>query len=409
MRRLAVLAAVPLLLGAAAFESAPSFTAAQLLPAAQVKGPNHSVTGVATEGYFHVFEITTPLGKLEAEGTSQVSTRVREADALAELQKVSKSEVFLQSAGGAVLNVGKGVSAAVADPGATAKGIGKGVARMGTNLGRKAKRTADDATKKEEPAEGGAADAADATTEAAVSVANSALGVSKSSRKWAQKVGADPYTTNPILKKALGDIGKIDAAGGIAAKVVVPIPPVVSTTASVGNLVWSKDPEALLKENEAALKAIGVSGEAIGRLYRANGLTLTTYTRLAQALSGLNLPGVADYVDTASHGRSEREAHFFVESAEMLKKLHAATPAAAVLMDSRLLVAKKADGTAVALAPVDYVGWTDAFAKTATETAARAKAELGATKLELRITGKASATAKKEAQALGWTVVESAR
>ena len=43
----------------------------------------------------------------------------------------------------------------------------------------------------------------------------------------------------------------------IVTKVVVPIPAVVSTTATVGNLVWSKDPEELSKMNEARLRALG--------------------------------------------------------------------------------------------------------------------------------------------------------
>ena len=85
-------------------------------------------------------------------------------------------------------------------------------------------------------------------------MANSVLGVNASARKWAQKVGANPYTSNPILKKALIDIGKIDKAGSIAAKVVVPIPPVVSVTAKAGNLVWGMDPEALLKQTEQLLE-----------------------------------------------------------------------------------------------------------------------------------------------------------
>ena len=64
---------------------------------------------------------------------------------LAELDKVSKSEVFLKAAGTSVLNVGKGVASVVKDPKATAEGMGEGVKRFGTNLGRKAKRTTDKA------------------------------------------------------------------------------------------------------------------------------------------------------------------------------------------------------------------------------------------------------------------------
>ena len=58
------------------------------------------------------------------------------------------------------------------------------------------------------------------------------------------------------------------------------------------------------------------------------------------------------------------------------------------------------------LLPVDWVRWTAAFDKALTEVEKRAKAELGATKLELRMTGTMSAVAKKEMAARGWTVTE---
>ena len=98
-----------------------------------------------TEGYLHVFDITTNWGPLEAEGETMLLMRLHEVGAIAELDKVSKSEVFLKAAGTSVLNVGKGVASVVKDPGATAKGMGEGVKRFGTNLGRKTKRTTDKA------------------------------------------------------------------------------------------------------------------------------------------------------------------------------------------------------------------------------------------------------------------------
>jgi hypothetical protein len=416
---LTLLALVPaaLLLGAAAYEKVRSFTAAELLKPEQIKGPHHQVaSAVPTEGYLHVFTLTTKWGEVEAEGLSLLRARLDEVRALNELDGVSKSKVFIDSAGGAMLNVGKGVASVVTDPGATAKGMGKGVKRFGTNLGRKAKRAGDEAVdtaksvgddkpddKKED------ASTTDKAADAAGGVANSVLGVNKSARKWAQKVGADPYTSNQVLKKALIDIGRIDSAGSIAAKVVVPIPPVVSTTASVGNLVWAKDPEALLKENEAAFAAAGATGAAIKQLYTSKGFTLTLHTRFAQALSGLKVKGLGDYVSTAAEADSQREALFFVESAEMLHRLHKTTPVSEVLTDSRALVAKTGAGATVALVPVDWVQWTEPFAKAATDAAARAKKELGATKLELRLTGRASDLAKKEAAAIGWTIVEGAK
>jgi hypothetical protein len=396
---------------AAAYEAPRSFKAAELLKPAQVKGPHHSVAPtVKTEGYFHIFDITTDYGPLEAEGESMLLMRLHEVGCLAQLSEVSKSEVFLKSAGTSVLNVGKGAAAVVKDPGGTAKGMGEGVKRFGTNLGRKAKRTGDkavdSATSDEKKAEGEQKSTTDKAAQTSVGVANSVLGVNSAARKWAQKVGADPYTSNPILKKALVDIGKIDSAGGIAAKVVVPIPPIVSGTATAGKLVWAQDPEALLKGNEQKLREMGVGADVVKQLYLSKGFTLTLHTALASSLREVNVPGCADYVATAAEADAEREGVFFAESAGMLARFHKTAPVAAVLPDSRALVAKTKDARAVVLLPVDWIGWNAAYEKALAEVEKRAKAELGAAKLELRMTGKMSDVAKKEMAARGWTVTE---
>ena len=205
-----------LVLAAAAYEGPRTFKASELLKPAQVKGPHYSVAPtVKTEGYLHVFDITTDYGPLEAEGHAMLLMRLHEVGAIAELDKVSKSEVFLKAAGTSVVNVGKGVASAVKDPEATAKGIGGGVKRFGTNLGRKAKRTGDKAVdeikKDDEPKQGEQKSTEQKAAEAGTGVAHSVLGVNGAARRWAAKVGADPYTTNPILKKALVDINTASA------------------------------------------------------------------------------------------------------------------------------------------------------------------------------------------------------
>jgi hypothetical protein len=291
----------------------------------------------------------------------------------------------------------------VTDPGATAKGVGAGVKRFGTNLGRKTKRAADEATAKDDEGEKAEDEKA---SNAAAGIAGSVLGVSAGSRRWAQKVGADPYTTNAVLKKALGDIGKVDAAGGIAAKVVVPIPMVVSATARVGNLVWGKDPEELLKYNEQRLKELGATDAVIKQLYLSKGFTLTLHTRLVSGLYAVKAKGAGAYAETAAEAKIVREAVFFAESAEMLERFHAKTPVVELLPDSRALVAKTKDGRAVALLPIDWIRWSPELEKAATEVQARAKSELGASKLEVHLSGTATPTAKKELAARSISVVE---
>lgn len=393
------------------YEGPRTFQASEILAPAQLKGPHFTVDGaVPTEGYFHVFALKTDFGPLDAEGRSMLLMREHETKALAQLDEVSKTGVFLKAAGDSVVNVGKGVASAVKDPEATVKGIGGGLKRFGTNLGRKAKRTADQATNAvsgdDKPKEGAEKSTTDKAADAGTGIAYSVLGVNGGARKWAQKVGVDPYTTNPVLKKALTDFGKVDAAGGLAAKIVVPVPMVVSGTASVGNLVWGKDPEELLKLNEQKLKSVGAGDAAIKKLYLSKGFTLSLQTRFAEALAAVKAKGSADYVEAAAEADTEREATFFVESAEMLDRANRKAGVTEILTDSRAMVARTKDGRALVLLPVDWVRWTEAFDKASADVAQRAKAELGATKVELQTTGRVSDAAKKELAARGFAVVE---
>ena len=385
-------------IGQAGDEAPPSFTAATLLAADVRKGPHHTVQdAVTTAGFFHEFQIASDYGELEAIGLSQLTTRLNEVRALASLDEVSKSEVFLKSAGGAVVNVGKSTAKVVTDPVATAKGVGTGAKRMGVNLGRMTKRAVNSA--------GNESEAAEPQGNAAEGTANSVLGVSGAMRRWARKVGADPYTTNPVLLQALKDIARIDSAGSIAAKVVLPIPAIVTTSASVGDLVWGKDPEELRKINEGRLKALGVAQADAQRFFQNRGYTLTSQTRFIAALDAVKAKGLVAYVGAAAKASGERNALFFVESVEMLQRAHAATPIGAVLDDSEAMVARQGQ-RALMLLPLDYVLSTAQTREVMSEVSGRVKKEFAATQMEVRLTGQASARTRAELTRLGWAVKE---
>jgi hypothetical protein len=388
---------------AASWEEPKTFKADQVLTPEQKKGEHHKVDdNVPTEGFYYAFKLHTDFGELKPVGLDTLRKRVRETKALAALNEVSKTGVFLESAGRSLESMGKGIVHVAKDPEGTAKGLGAGIKRFGVNLGRKTKRVAEDVTDDDDEDKEQAS-----TAEKTENVANSVLGVNKSARIWAQKLQVDPYSRNPILQKTLIAVAKIDAAGGIATKVVVPIPTVVSTTSTVGGLVWGKDPEALRKTNEAGLKALGVSEEVAAKFSRNDAFTLTDQTRFVSALGAVKAKSLADYVDAAHGAKTPREALFFVESAEMLKRQHGETPVKQVLMDSGALIALSG-GRGVALLPLDYLAWTERVAEVAAEAAERAKTELGASGLEMQLTGRVSDRARKELQALGWALKEGA-
>ena len=379
-----------------------TFKSKKVLTAEERKGPHHSVGGsVKVEGFYFAFSLKTDFGELKPVGRDLLKKRINETTALEALNEVSKTGVFLEAAGRSLESMGKGIVGVAKDPEATAKGIGGGLKRFGVNLGRKTKRVAQDLTDDDDESK-----EKTSTEDQAENVADSVLGVNRSARVWAQKLQVDPYSRNPVLQKALIEIAKIDAAGGIATKVVVPIPTVVSTTSTVGGLVWGKDPEALRKTNEAGLKALGVSEDVAAKFFRNDAFTLTDQTRFVAALGAVKAKGLADYVDAARGAKTPREALFFVESAGMLKRQHSQAPVKEVLTDSRAMVAASG-GRAVALLPLDYLAWTRPVSETATEIAKRAKEELGASGLEMHLTGQTSARARTELQTIGWRLKES--
>jgi hypothetical protein len=407
--RLPLLAVAPLaaaLLAAADYEALPTFKASALLPANRVKGPLFTVEdAVKNDGFLNQFQIQSTFGAFAAQGRTMLLVREQEIAALGELDKVSKSEVFLKSAGNSVLQVGKGVGKAVTDPGDTVKGVGAGIKRFGVNLGRKTKRAADSATD-DEKKEGDDKSTGDKTAEAAEGAAYDILGVTGAQRRWAQKLNVDPYSSNRVLRKALQDIGKIDSAGGIAAKVAVPVPMVVSTTATVSNLVWGKDPEELRKLLEGQVAALGVKKEDSEAFFKNKYMTPTHWVRIVTALTAVKAKGSADYVDTAATVKSEREAMFLAESASMLQQLHAQSPVESILTDTRVMIARTKDGRAIALLPADHIPWTERLDKGSRDLAERSRQELGATSLEIWLPGTVSPRAQQELKAVGWSVRE---
>jgi hypothetical protein len=389
-----------------AYEPAPTLRASSALPARLVRGKHHEVAEeVRADGFYERFRIESDFGVLEADGRTMLHTRLAEVDALARLDQVSKAGVFASAAGNAVLTIGRRVGSVVKDPVGTAKGIPGGLKRFGVNLGRQAKRAAGSVTSGSEKGEPDERTDGEKALDAAGGAANSVLGINGAARRWARKLGVDPYTTNPLLHDALVDVGRIDAAGGIAARIALPIPALATTTASVGGLVWDADPEELRKLNERRLAELGVTKDEASRFLRNRNYTLTSQTRLVAALQGVQGRGCGAYVESASEAEDEREALFFVESAEMLASAHGEARVAAVLEDSRAMVARTG-GRALALLPLDRVRWTEDLERDAREMAARARTELGVTRLEVRVSGKVTPAARSGLRALGWTVRE---
>ncbi len=416
----AALLMAPLLLAAASpgdYEPARQFTPKEAVAASRLKNPAYTIGSVVrNDGFLNIYTIQTPFGAFEAHGNVLLDMRLQEAVALSELEKVSKTGVLAKALGRSVVDTGRGVVRFVTSPVETVKGIGGGIKRFGVNLGRKAKRGADKVTHDDDDDPDAPKDKDERSTGskvggAAGGAAKAILGVNAARRRWAAKVGVDPYTTNDLMQRTLEEIARVDAAGSIVARIAIPIPVAVGATATISGLVWSKDPEELLKQNETRLRELGVGDEGVKDfLYRNDALTLTTCTIIVEALyASPGVAGRADFVESAANAKDEAAAWFYATSAQQLQRLAAETPVAGLLDDSDLLVARARDGRAVVLLPADYLTWNEQLAMSAPEIAARAGKEMAARSREVRVTGRLSPRAKQELGKLGFGIVEAYR
>ena len=226
-------------------------------------------------------------------------------------------------------------------------------------------------------------------------------------REWARKVKADPYTTNLVLRNALKSIAKVDAAGSIVTKVVVPIPAVVGTTATVGDLVWSKDPEALRKLNEERVRALGAPREdRVGvlpeRLVHADAADhesslLWTRSRNRAAPTTSNPPRrPTPNARRCSSSRAPRCCSAITRKRRLTS-----------CSGTRARSWRQLAGNAVLVAPLDFIRSTSAVRNALAEIASRARRELGASSLVLHVSGTLSDRARQDAKGAGWTVRES--
>jgi hypothetical protein len=399
------------------YESPPVLRASQVLPGPLLRGPHHVVREeVPTDGLLDVYTLDTAWGAFEARGAAQLRLRVREAEALAQLDEVDEAAVAAGALGAAALDVARGAARVVTKPVETAKGVGGGVKRLGGRLGRSARRAVEqgkEAVDEDDPSrapEGEPRSREEAAQDAATGVARSLLGVTKAYRDWARRLEVDPYTDNEPLRAGLERVARYDAAGRFAFR-IVPLG-VVGTVAgkadSVSDLVYGQDPDALSTLNEERLRAMEVPVET-SREFRLNArLSLSGQVRLVHALHAIGpVQERARVVARAAAAPDKSAARFFEESAQMLLALHEQGVRPRRILDgSGPLVAHTHDGAAILVLPADHASWTEELARYEEDARMHVKREVPGSRLEVRLTGLLTERAREELQSRGWTVHE---
>ncbi len=402
-------------------EPMPVLRASEVLPANLLSGPYHRVNEeVRSDGYLNYYTIESDFGPFVAHSNLMLAVRVREFQALAELERVSKTEVFAHAAVDAGLSPARAVVSFVKNPVSTVTGIPKGIGRMFKRYARAGKEgvsTAGEAVSSigdaspceaiEDKTERGECKDQEQGTKRARSLYERYFKISDAERRWHEKLGTDPYTSNDVLYEAIKSVAWADRLGRFSIKFAgVPTIPGASYIADANKIVWSKDPYELKDYNLKVLRDAGVDEESIQQFLDNPWYSPTMETTFIAALGSLReVAGRRHVLTAATNVASEAEARFVLESIVAMTWYNAErSPILEFMEDEHFPFASTDAGQLVVILPVDYLVWTAEMSDLAQLAAEQHRTGIDPAKRELWLLGGASARAKQGITALGWTV-----
>lgn len=401
------------------YERPPTLHASEVLADNVAVGDHYKVEDrVTSDGYLYSFVIESDYGRFDALGELTLNIRIEEIGALVQLDNLSKSEVFVSAVGAGALQSLKGFQTIAKDPIGTVKGIPAGASRFFKRTKHQAEAGyeqakglvgGDEGEDKSKEGEAGEAAETASRKEQAVDMttayAKQYFGVNQAQRRWAQKLEVDPYSSNEVLRKAIADVAKVDAAGRFAVR-LAPIPrvPGASYANAVASLVWTQDPWELVEANTKALLAAGASQEMIAGFFDNVAFSPTLQTAFVAAILDLQpVEHLGQALLQAEGAASEDDARIFAQGAVMLRWFHHKQSPIVSLLEGgdRVFIARSADDRIVVMLPVDMLFWTKEMAD-----AFRTGSELlpSGARLEIWVTGGVSELARAGLESLGWKV-----
>jgi hypothetical protein len=381
------------------FEELPELKASEILKPEFLKGPHFTVREpVPTASGANQFTIDSDFGVFTADGNDMLVRRIKEIYAIARLKDVSKTDEFKKSLVAAAKSPYNAAKKIAQDPGQAISNVPKGIMKF---MGR-ARETIKHAAKGETEKSNG-------------DTLQQVIGYTKTKRRIAISMGVDPYSTNPVLQKALDDVAWASWAGGFtfsAATFPIGGPAgaaltVTNVSSSLDKLLKEKSPEELKEINRQSLLAMGAAAKASNRLLNNKAFSPTDATAFVLNLKSLS--GVADrgaFVRIAAEkSTSEPDALFCVQTAALMSKIHNGEhPLARIALLENFPIGIGKDGTVVVALQWDYAAWTSRAAAFTDELQKLASESGGKKPVLVAISGEMSPRLRQELQNRGFTV-----
>jgi hypothetical protein len=347
------------------YEAEPVLKAKDLVAPELLKGPNFTVDErVPVVGFLARFTVRSEFGTFDVHGIHMLQVRVPEIYALAQLDKMSKTQEFADAAAKAAARPVTSAANMIVNPVETIEGLPGGVSRLFDRIKLGGESIAAAATASGQSGEQKAAD----VSQRVGSITVDALGFEKERRDLAKSLGVDPYTSNPVLSKKLTDMAWVAFSGrfGIQAamSVFVPGSSVMSVVTITNSSVYDSPPGDLINAAQAIFAQTGASDAQVQALLKNSQYTLSVLTAVAlgiQRLQGVN--GLPSVIDFAAAAKTQDETRLVAGAVNMLARYHEGTQRVAQVTAPGPIIARTVTGALLVPAPVDYVAWTQRTAR----------------------------------------------
>jgi hypothetical protein len=385
------------------FEKEPVLNAKDLVGPELLKGPYFTVDdAVPVKGFLARFTIRSPYGTFDAHGIHMLTVRVTEVHAIGKLDELSKTKEFAEAAGRAIARPVTSTVNMLVHPVDTITGFPDGVGRLFGRIDLGFKRVADAATA---PGQSGGERAEEASKRVG-SATLTALGWEKERRDLANKLGVDPYTTNPVLSEKLTSAAWVAFSGRFmiqtATSILVPYSMAMSAVTITNTTIYDTPPGDLVNNATAIFTSTGASEAQVKALVQNPQYSLSVLTALAKGVQRLkDVPGRDAVVSFAAAAQTQDETRFLAAAMNTLARHHESVTPIAEISTPGPIVGRTATGALLIPLPVDYIAWTERVASRA------GKPDLTAPDRSLSISGQASPRAQKELLAQHWKLNES--
>jgi hypothetical protein len=420
-----------LLLGtvpAAAYEREPVLHAADLVSPSLLAGPGWTVAPEArVVGYQARFTLRTRFGEIEAESVEMLALRVAELPAVEAVHDAAASAVAARAASAALRERGAALAHLARHPVRTLAGLPQGVARYFgqrlRRLGERARKLGDRAGRKlredgdpYDHVEGAMAAARrdehhdgawhDKPRREVLNLAKGELDFGRARRAWAQRLGIDPQTSNPLLRPRLDALSWVAVGAeqttslGLAAA-AGPLNEVLDVAGKVHGAVWQLDPLDLRARNRARISPWCEDEALLRRFLQHKVFNAGLQTQLVEATRALApAAGCEALLETALMAATEQEARFVVNALRLLQHHLGARAAGGELRPlGASLAFVTRDGELLLPLAVDHLSWT------AQMEAFFDGGHVAITPRTLLVTGVISLPAQRELTARGWSLV----